>query len=69
MTPKVAAFLRKHRAACQTRDEAAAESVRRIGALNAKLIFLNGAGQLPRRGLKELDGTIVAEVKEAINGQ
>jgi hypothetical protein len=64
----MAAFLKRYRAECAARDERAAEDVRRMGVLNAKMIFLNGAGQLPRRGLKELDEVVVAEVKEAIGG-
>jgi hypothetical protein len=67
MTAEMQTFLKKHRADCQARHEEAAGCVRRMGALNAKLIFLSGAGQLPRRGLKAIDAAIASKVEEAID--
>jgi hypothetical protein len=55
MTTAMEDLLRKHVQDGIDANEKATEQTKRMAKLNAKLIFINGAGQLPRRGLKELD--------------
>ena len=68
MAPEMEALLRKHIQDGRAGDEKALERTKRTASLNSRLIFLNGAGQLPKRGLKELSKTVEEEIKEVIDG-